>query len=210
LGGGFQLAAFVVVVVVVDVDDDDDDGGAAAGEGGEEEGEEEEEEDGGGANMRANILARSRRLDVTTTPWPLPPPSYELARVHRKGTIPFTTTAEPDEEAAAAVVTWGGSRGLPNDVGDDWDRSSPTSLLLSTLSFRASRCGGGFLDEGLVASARPWEDEDDDCTASSLFDDVVVDSVAPTATRRRRRRGYESTYFHTSHETTKKPTSVLQ
>ena len=71
-----------------------------------EEEAEKEGEGGGGraANMHANILACSRQLDVTTTPQH---PSYELARVDRKGTIPFTSTPA-DEEAAATVVTWGG------------------------------------------------------------------------------------------------------
>jgi hypothetical protein len=79
LGGGFQLAVIAVVVDVVvdDVDDvvvddvdvnvDVDDCSAAVASppsslvvvAVEEEG------GGGGANMRANIRARSRRLDVT-------------------------------------------------------------------------------------------------------------------------------------------------
>jgi hypothetical protein len=72
---------------------------------------------------------------------------------------------------------------------------------------------GGFLDEELV-------DNRAELAASLSFDDVVEadDSVALPVTvaasvgavASRRRGGYESTYFQTSQDTTKKPMTVPQ
>jgi hypothetical protein len=119
LGGGFQLADD-------DVDDDDDvdvddcSAAVASPPSSLVVAVAVEEEGGGGANMRANIRARSRRLDVTILALLFPAAdvvaaalepeggvvfSYILARVNRKGTIPFMTMVDDDEEDAAVVVT---------------------------------------------------------------------------------------------------------
>jgi hypothetical protein len=93
LGGGFQLAVDDVDVVVDDDVDDvdvDDCSATVASPPSSLVVAVEEEEGGGGANMRANMRARSRRLDVTILALLFPAADVVAAALEPEGGVVFS------------------------------------------------------------------------------------------------------------------------